>query len=373
MKPDVHASMLKIIERMEDAPKRYAEICGEAVELPSMRVENGTAIIPVNGVMVRGVSMADKIGGVVSMEDIERDVKFAVEDPDVKRIVLDIDSPGGMHNGTPELAQVIAEAAKQKPMAAFSAGTMASAAYYIAAGTGQILTTISALSGSIGVVTIWPDVSGAMKDKGVKIKVFSSGDYKGMTPEVELTEKQTEHLQERVLSLANEFYSHVTGARAGVDQAAFDGRVFMAKEAMSLGLIDGTAQNINEVIKILVMNEEQQERLVALEEQASANAAQLTRIESTLSAHPGAQALGQERQEAHEQDIEALINTAVTKAVESTRSEMRNVAAQEFSKMIASAGQAGPIPDKEPEENLTAQQRTERALLAQARKLKGLE
>jgi ClpP class serine protease len=59
--------------------------------------------------MVHGLKMVEKVDSVVCVEDIEKDIKFAMESSDVKRVVFDIDSPGGMYNGTPELGDVIAK------------------------------------------------------------------------------------------------------------------------------------------------------------------------------------------------------------------------------------------------------------------------
>jgi signal peptide peptidase SppA len=361
MQPAAHATMMKVIERMEDAPKRYAEICGEAVELPSMRIENGTAIIPINGVMVRGVSMAEKIGGVVCMEDIERDVIYAMESPEVERVVLDIDSPGGMYNGTPELAEVVAKCKERKPMAAFTAGTMASAAYYVGSATGNVMSTSSASTGSIGVVLMWPDVSKAMEDEGIKIKVFSSGEYKGMTPEVELTDKQSEYMQQRVMSLADDFYSHVMGQRAGVNAAAFDGRVFMAKEALELGLIDGTARNVNEVIEMMNASEEIQALKATvnqLREELKEARAEITALTDLVTEQASSKEPEPEAQE-EQPDINAIVEQAVAEKMAELKNETKANAAQEVSKIIASAGQAGPIPEAQtkPTSELTGLER----------------
>jgi capsid assembly protease len=216
MRPVEHASMMKIIERMEDMPKREGvDICGDATEFESMQIQDGTAIIPIRGVMVHGLKMAEKVDSVVCAEDIEKDIKFAMESSDVKRVVFDIDSPGGMYNGTPELGDVIAKYHGVKPMAAFTNGLMASAAYWTGITSGSVYMSRSASVGSIGVVMMWPDVSKAMEGKGVKIKVFSSGEFKGMTPEVELTGSQESYLQSRVMSLANEFLLACQGGASG--------------------------------------------------------------------------------------------------------------------------------------------------------------
>jgi capsid assembly protease len=372
MRPVEHASMMKIIERMEDMPKREGvDICGDATEFESMQIQDGTAIIPIRGVMVHGLKMAEKVDSVVCAEDIEKDIKFAMESSDVKRVVFDIDSPGGMYNGTPELGDVIAKYHGVKPMAAFTNGLMASAAYWTGITSGSVYMSRSASVGSIGVVMMWPDVSKAMEGKGVKIKVFSSGEFKGMTPEVELTGSQESYLQSRVMSLANEFYSHVKEARAGVNESAFDGRTFQAAEALELGLVDGLARNVEEVISIMKIEEQMAElvqkvdQLAAKNQELEANISALSDLITEADANkpePKAQ------ESLTAEDVEKLVATAASaNAVD--HDKLAGIIA---SKMIASTGQPGPIPGNTGK-TLTAQERTEAHFTKVARQMKGIE
>jgi capsid assembly protease len=372
MRPVEHASMMKIIERMEDMPKREGvDICGDATEFESMQIQDGTAIIPIRGVMVHGLKMAEKVDSVVCAEDIEKDIKFAMESSDVKRVVFDIDSPGGMYNGTPELGDVIAKYHGVKPMAAFTNGLMASAAYWTGITSGSVYMSRSASVGSIGVVMMWPDVSKAMEGEGVKIKVFSSGEFKGMTPEVELTGSQESYLQSRVMSLANEFYSHVKEARAGVNESAFDGRTFQAAEALELGLVDGLARNVEEVISIMKIEEQIAElvqkvdQLAAKNQELEANISALSDLITEADANkpePKAQ------ESLTAEDVEKL----VAKAASANAVDHDKLAGIIASKMIASTGQPGPIPGNTGK-TLTAQERTEAHFTKVARQMKGIE
>ena len=372
MRPVEHASMMKIIERMEDMPKREGvDICGEATEFESMQIQDGTAIIPIRGVMVHGLKMAEKVDSVVCAEDIEKDIKFAMESSDVKRVIFDIDSPGGMYNGTPELGDVIAKYKGVKPMAAFTNGLMASAAYWTGIASGSVYMSRSASVGSIGVVMMWPDVSKAMEGEGVKIKVFSSGEFKGMTPEVELTGSQESYLQSRVMSLANEFYSHVKEARAGVNESAFDGRTFQAAEALELGLVDGLARNVEEVISIMKIEEQMAElvqkvdQLAAKNQELEANISALSDLITEADANkpePKAQ------ESLTAEDVEKL----VAKAASANAVDHDKLAGIIASKMIASTGQPGPIPGNTGK-TLTAQERTEAHFSKVARQMKGIE
>ena len=111
--------------------------------------------------------------------------------PNVQRIVLDIDSPGGTVAGTPEAAAQIAAANKVKRVDAWTGNLMCSAAYYLAAGCRGVYAAPSATVGSIGVYLPVVDRSEMYKAMGVKVDIIKSGKYKGMGfPGTSLTDDQ---------------------------------------------------------------------------------------------------------------------------------------------------------------------------------------
>ena len=97
---------------------------------PCLSVEDGVGIISIAGPMLRNPDIFDRIIlGACNTGELINAVQEATARPDIEAIFLDIDSPGGSVNGTPELAQAVAEASKVKYVYAFSAGQMRSAAY----------------------------------------------------------------------------------------------------------------------------------------------------------------------------------------------------------------------------------------------------
>lgn len=212
--------------------------CGDRVELESMEVECGVAFIPVGGPIGMGLGAMEKGAGCVDVADIEADLDEAEFDDDVKSIALVFDSPGGMVSGTPELGDRIR--AVEKPIWSFSnGGLIASAAYWLASATDGIFCTRSCDVGSIGVCAPFIDQSRAMEMKGVKVKVFASGKYKGMgTPGTVLTAEQEMLIQQRIMKIAEEFYAHVRANRTDVADDTMQGQVFKSAEAMDRGLID---------------------------------------------------------------------------------------------------------------------------------------
>jgi len=215
-----------------------------------MVIHNGVAHIPIYGPLGRGLTEWDRMMGARDFEDIQDELQMADEDDDVSLIILDIDSPGGMVNGTPETADAIA--AVEKPIHAYSAGMIASAAYWLASSADGIWATKSADIGSIGVYVPYYDRSAMAEGMGIKVQVFSSGKYKGAgVPGTSLTDEQQALIQERVIELAEMFYAQVRDKRGNIADEDMQGQTFHAQSALQRGLIDGIVSNKDELIRML--------------------------------------------------------------------------------------------------------------------------
>lgn len=160
-----------------DATEVEARI-GKGQEREIARKEGAVAILPLRGVIANRMSMFDDISGGMSSEGFGRAFQAAMRDDGIKAIVFDVDSPGGMVSGTPELAQMIHAARGTKPIVAHVNARAASAAYWIASAADEIVVTASGAVGSIGVLGIHEDISGALDKAGVKKTIISAGKYK---------------------------------------------------------------------------------------------------------------------------------------------------------------------------------------------------
>lgn len=199
----------------------------------------GIMIIPIDGSIMRGVS---SFGGTSSVQ-IRRIIRVAVRNPEVKGIMLRIDSPGGTVAGTDELAGDIRAASQIKPIRSHVEGLMASAAFWIGSQASLITASRTSEIGSLGTVAVVHDSSEMAKNEGIKVHVISTGDFKGaFTPGSEVTEEQLADLQEIVDELNEFFMEAVMNGRdmdAKTVKSLFDGRVHVAEKALSLKLIDG--------------------------------------------------------------------------------------------------------------------------------------
>lgn len=224
--------------------------CGMAVASPQMTIENGVAIIPVGGVLASKITAIERGGGAVDYRDIINDLREAVEDSEVDRIVLDVDSPGGTVLGCEECYQAVRAAADEKHLIAFTAGKMCSAALKISLPAHEIVATPSAAVGSVGVFSAFTDYSEMAKKLGINVEVFTSGKYKGMgLAGTSLSTAQRVHLQDQVDTLANEFKAQVLEHRYSVRPEAMEGQVFSGSRAISAGYVDSLANSIEDMLE----------------------------------------------------------------------------------------------------------------------------
>lgn len=201
-------------------------------------VRDGTGYISANGVLMKAGS---KFGG-GSTVAMRQAFRAARRDDAVKRIIFDMDSPGGTVAGTDDLAQDIYDTDKVKPVYAVVSDLAGSAAYWLASQARHISATRSSRVGSIGVYRVVEDTSGEFAARGVKVHVIASARHKGaMEDGVEISDESLAIVQSEVDQLSELFAKSVaTGRRMAIDDVRklATGQVWFADEAKANGLID---------------------------------------------------------------------------------------------------------------------------------------
>ena len=164
----------------------------------------------------------------------------------VKGIILNIDSPGGQADGTAFLADTINAVKKIKPVVSIiQDGTAASAAMWIAAACQEIYVSQATDSvGSIGAYTTLLDLSKYYEEMGVKVlEIYapqSTDKNKGYYDALKGDESL---IKEDLQFLVADFIKSVKTSRGQRLKTAgenpFTGKMYRAKEAIAIGLIDG--------------------------------------------------------------------------------------------------------------------------------------
>lgn len=152
MLPDALDNLLTIADRMGDPGALESKTGIRLENSRTVSVRNGVAIIPVVGPVFRYANLFTEISGATSTQVLATDLQSALDDPNIKSIILNIDSPGGVAAGINELADQIHAGRARKRIVAYVGGTGASAAYWLASAASEIVIDETALLGSIGVV-----------------------------------------------------------------------------------------------------------------------------------------------------------------------------------------------------------------------------
>lgn len=240
------------LDRIEFKHKRSGMAkSGQELEVQDAEIRDGVCIIPVGGPLAINLGEFEKGAGAVDMDDISAEIDEAELDDEVKSIVMNFDSPGGTYYGTFELCDRIMQA--EKPVYAFTRGTMCSGAYALAlACQNGIFATPSARVGNIGVYTVVNDLSRMAEMKGIKVKVISSGPIKGLlTPGTSLTPEQELFLQKDVMEKAKTFFNYVQKNRPVISTEDMGGQFYSGMPAVEHGFVDSLISGMDELLEFL--------------------------------------------------------------------------------------------------------------------------
>lgn len=200
----------------------------------------GTAVIPVTGALINRYSWS--WSWATGYNFIRAQLDAANVDPDVQRIVLDVNSYGGTVSGCPETAEAIAKSGK--PVLAMVDDSCFSAAYYLASQAKRINVIPSGRAGSIGVVLMHMDVSKALKDYGIQVTLLFAGAHKvDGNPYEPLSADARDRFQVDIDACYADFCATVAKGRGMAEEEvrATEALVYRADEALSIGLIDGVS------------------------------------------------------------------------------------------------------------------------------------
>ena len=206
------------------------------------------ALISISGSLVKSDSPWNRYYGVVSYDEIRRSVMMALNDPSVDGILAVMSTPGGAATGADAMASFFSRANKVKPFYAFAETDMCSGGYYLGAPAREIFAQRAALVGSIGVIMVHMDYLDMYKEAGINPTVFRAGEFKALgSPYEHLDKKAQANISKSLGNYFNMFNEHVVENRSydSVEQmreTAGEGRVFMAEEAMEVGLVDQVAE-----------------------------------------------------------------------------------------------------------------------------------
>ena len=236
MEPD----SLKSLCRVKDFKSLSSKAKKRLNNTRTVSIRDGTAIIPIQGPITARSDIFTLLFGGTSLSDLAQDFQTALDDDQVKAILLDVDSSGGVAVGPLEMAEIIFNARTKKPVWSYVGRNGCSAAYWLASATEKIIVNPSALIGSIGVVTTIP-VQEQPDSEGYKNIEIVSSNAKQKRPDPRTDEGMSE-IKRELDDLESQFIESVSRCRGiAINKIKSDfgqGGILIGKNAVASGMAD---------------------------------------------------------------------------------------------------------------------------------------
>ncbi|WP_407283221.1 signal peptide peptidase SppA [Methanolobus sp. WCC1] len=199
------------------------------------------AVIYIEGTMV--TSSVPGGLGYASSEVISDNIRKALNDEDVKVIVLRVNSGGGSSTAGEEAYEEVKKASESGvPVVVSMGSTAASAAYHLSAPADLIVANPSTMTGSIGTIWQFQNLSEYYDKEGVEYYIVKSGEFKDMGNAARgLSDDEKEYANKVVAEVYSNFVSDVAEGRdmsVSEVKSLADGRIYTGREAKELGLVD---------------------------------------------------------------------------------------------------------------------------------------
>ncbi|HGY9618045.1 TPA: S49 family peptidase [Pseudomonas putida] len=193
----------------------------------------GVQVLPVHGFLVSRGAHINACETMTSYEGLRQQLRAAIADPLVERIVLDIDTPGGSAVGAFELAADIRAMSLIKPITGIVNFMAYSGGYLIGAACTELVVSQTSGVGSVGVIASHMERSKQLETAGVKVTTVYAGAHKNdLSPNEPLTDQSIRVLND----LVQESYQLFTGA-----VSVYRGMSIEAVRATEAGLYRGQA------------------------------------------------------------------------------------------------------------------------------------
>ncbi len=213
---------------------------------------NSIAIIPIKGTIVAegGDGFFETT---TSADEVIKQIEKAEENPNIKAILFEINSPGGSAVASDEIAKKIKSVDKLTLALIREIGT--SGAYWVASSCNIVMANRMSITGSIGVIASYLEFSGLLKDYNITYQRLVAGKYKDIgSPYKNLTEEEKALFQSQLDRIHEYFIAEIASNRnLSIEKVRniSTGMFYLGEEALELGLIDyiGNKDDALELIK----------------------------------------------------------------------------------------------------------------------------
>ena len=169
-------------------------------------------------------------------------LKKLAEADHVKGVIVFVNSPGGTTTGGEAVYQGLRDIAAKKPVVAQFGTIAASAAYMAGLGTDHIVARSNSITGSVGVLMQWPQVTGLLDKIGVKMNTVKSGNLKAEPSPFSELDEENRTLFNQMIDESQHWFLSLVRERRKIDTSTVPGleagRVYSGREALAYKLVD---------------------------------------------------------------------------------------------------------------------------------------
>lgn len=208
-------------------------------------VVGGVAAALASGVLAGRVAQIARfeVGGVI-VDDPLRDrlLEEIAEDEAVRALILRVNSPGGTTAGSEALYEGLRAVAARKPVVAVMGEAAASGGYVAAIAGDHVIARGNTMTGSIGVILEYPDLTELMARWGVGLETVRSSPLKAEPSPFRPGNPAATLVEEALVADSYAWFRNLVGERRGLEGPALDavanGQVFTGRMALAAGLVD---------------------------------------------------------------------------------------------------------------------------------------
>ncbi|MBI2331488.1 MAG: S49 family peptidase [Chloroflexi bacterium] len=196
------------------------------------------AIPLIVGLLLASTIVPQPIIGVIRLEDAIytysakntiKQIQYAIDHPEVRAVMLVIDSPGGTVVDTETIYMELTRLREKKPVVTVVNGMSASGGYYLSVNTDYIFAKPTSMVGNIGVIGYLPPAPFVIED------IITTGPYKLWGAPRDSEMRQVEMMKQG-------FFQAVKLGRGdkltAEDSVTFSGQIWSGMDGLKLGIID---------------------------------------------------------------------------------------------------------------------------------------
>jgi protease IV len=160
----------------------------------------------------------------------------------VKGVIIRIDSPGGTTAGSEAIFEAVRKIAKVKPVVAVMDTVAASGGYITAIAADHIVARGNTITGSIGVIFSFPEVSKLLETLGVRMEELKSGELKAEPSPYRPVSDKARAVSMEMVRDGYDWFTGLVAERRGLPiervRVLADGRAYTGRQAIAVRLID---------------------------------------------------------------------------------------------------------------------------------------